>query len=140
MRIIAVAAVLTFVATGFADGVHGFSCYSYVDKKTFESKVSGEEIADTPAWLPEAENPPLSARSALKHARQQMETLVPDRHVRNLESIQLMDMGDHLHWIYIVEFERQYPEEVAVFGDHSVRIVVLMNGAVITPKLKEDAR
>jgi hypothetical protein len=137
MRILAFAAALSLVSTAVADSVHNYSCYSYIDGKTFESQVSPEEIARTPAWLPEAENPPLSARRAIQTSRQQMEAIVADRSVWRLDSVQLLDMGDHLHWMYLVEFERQYPEDVAVYGDHSLRILVLMDGTVITPKLKE---
>jgi hypothetical protein len=140
MRIITFAVVLSFVASAIGDEVHDYSSYSTVDEKHFESQVSRDEIAKTPVWLPEAENPPLSARRAIEAARKQMEALVHDRSVWRLESVQLLDMGDHLHWMYIVEFARQFPEDVAVYGDFSLRVLVLMNGAVITPRLREGKR
>lgn len=140
MRFITFAFMLSFVASAIGDEVHDYSSYSTVDEKAFESKVSSDVVAKTPTWSPEAENPPLSARRAIRVARKQMEALVHNPSVWRLDTIQLLDMGDHLHWMYIVEFERQYPPDFAVYGDHSLRILVLMNGVAITPRPKEVRR
>jgi hypothetical protein len=131
-------AVIGLESTAVGQIVHEFACYSYVDGKVFESRVSPEEIARTPAWPPEAENPPLAARRAMEAARQQMQAFATASRVWRLDSVQLLDMGDQTHWMYLVEYERQFPEDVAVTGDHSLRILVLMDGTAVTPKQKED--
>jgi len=39
-------------------------------------------------------------------------------------------MGDHLHWIYEIYFDRTYPADVAVFGADYFDMPVLMDGRV----------
>ena len=39
-------------------------------------------------------------------------------------------MGDHLHWIYEIHFDRTYPADVAVFGADYFDMPVLMDGRV----------
>ena len=50
-----------------------------------------------------------------------------------MDEIALVDSGDHLHWIYVVRFQRIYPEDVAVFGADYFNIAVLMDGTSIKP-------
>ena len=134
MRIITFAVMLISAASAIGGECRRCSFYSNVDEKTLVAEVTRDRIATTPIWLAKAENPPLSARRAIQLARKQMESLVADRNGWRLESVQLLDVGD-LHWMYLVEF-MQFSEDVAL-GDSTLRIPVLMDGAVIGPRPTE---
>jgi len=140
MQVFVFALVLAFASNALGDRLHGESFDSYVDHKHLVAEVSLDQLAKASAWQPDAENPPLSARRAIQVARKQMESLVADRAVWPLQNIQLLDMGDHIHWLYIVEFERQFPMTVAVYGDFSLRVPVLMDGVAVPLRPKEDKR
>jgi len=108
---------------------------SYADGKEFDFKITHDEIQRTPIWPVDVAFPPFSARKAQALARKQMDSLVSDGRKWPLERVCLEDMGDNLHWLYIVEFG--LPPSKAP-GLHSViedrfRIVVLMDGTVIKP-------
>ena len=106
------------------------------DGKDFSFTVSASDVTKTPIWAPTAEHPPLSPRQALGIARNQLRTLVKDADDWPLHEIGLTDMGDHLHWIYMVYFFRKYPPDVAVYGADHFYIPVLMDGRVIKPKVR----
>src|ERR1700719_3854211 len=99
-----------------------------------EFEETSELVAKTPVWAPGAETPPLSPRRAQKIASKQMKELVKDRKVWRFQQIDLIDMGDHLHWIYVVRFSRAYyGPHIAVFRGEYLHPVVLMDGTVVKP-------
>ena len=106
---------------------------SYAEGKEFLFKIV--DIQRMPTWPLDAAYPPFSARKAQMLARKQMDKLVSDGKEWPLERICLQDMGDNLHWIYVVEFGLPPSKSGGLHRTIEVtfRIVVLMDGTVIKP-------
>ena len=111
------------------------------DGRSLSFQVTSEVASKTPAWPPESENPPLSPRRAQEIARKGMQELVADPKAWRLDEIRLVDMGDHLHWIYVVHFMRVSGNDPARLSPDYLDTVVLMDGTFVKPTLvKSDQR
>ena len=135
MRAVTVAILVSAAALVFADEL----CLSTpaggkVDGKTFDYTVSRDDVIGTPIWPQKDEHPPLSPRRAQEIARKELGKLVKNIDEWSLRGIVLFDMGDHLHWIFKIHFDRTYPADVAVFGADYFDMPVLMDGKVIPPR------
>jgi len=102
--------------------------------KKYEFHITDQDLQKTPAWPSAQENPPLSVRRAIDIASNQLATLLPNGKDWRLYSVTMRPLEDR--WIYLVEFLEP------LRGDNPGRqlsagfqIVVLMNGATITPKV-----
>ena len=105
------------------------------DGRQFHFKVTDTDVLSAPAWAMNAPNPPLSARRAQEIARKQLDKFVREPSKWYFHELSLIDFGDHIHWLYVVRFERDYPADIAVtFGDY-FEIPVLMSGAIFQPKI-----
>jgi hypothetical protein len=105
--------------------------------KQFDFSVTDTAVKATPVWTPEATCPPLEPRRAIEIATTQLHDLVKDPAKWYFLQINLVDFGDHLHWVYVVMFDRQYPPDLAVYGGDYFQIPVLMNGATLKPKVRD---
>jgi hypothetical protein len=104
------------------------------DGKDFWFHVSAEVVKKTPAWMPTSSCPPLEPRQAIEIATKQLHGLVKNPSLWAFSQFALFHFSAD-HWVYIVEFDRHYPENVAVsFGDWFA-IPVLMSGSTIEPKV-----
>lgn len=135
--------VLLFIAFAIhtrADLVKDYSVYSLIGNPPGrESRVTREQLLKTPVWRVQDDSPPLSPRQADDLATARFQKLVKDVTLSKdtkffmRDSISLVDMGDNLHWVYVVSFKWTG----AVFGPPpQVRIMVLMDGTVIEPKVE----
>jgi len=130
--------VVTLCATRLMFGGGLFEIFPVSGKAndvSYEFNITAADVAHTPIWSAGSDNPPLSARSADNVARRQLQELVPTARDWVRRQVRLVAFGDNLHWIYVVEFEPPPLENVAEFGRDYMRIPVLFDGRVITPKL-----
>ena len=96
-------------------------------------------VKATPEWTRDTSCPPLDPRRAIEVATEQLNELVKEPGKWYFHQISLVDFGDHVHWIYIAMFDRQYPADIAVFGADYFQIPALMSGATLKPKVQSIA-
>jgi hypothetical protein len=119
------------------------SYYSYAFGKQYCFEITREMLAKSPSWTEQSDNPPLSARKAIRLADALRDRFVKDSEVLkwHLVSAQLEhDWGtatDTGKWWWLVNFEAH----VRVGGESGVpnhlRVIVRMDGTVIEPKIKD---
>ncbi len=134
MRALFVLAILSviLVARG-GELVEPFHAPGKANEKHYEFAVTRADIANTPIWSRESENPPLSPRRAGQIARTQLEELLPEGKAWLLREITLAQLGDDIHWLYLVTFE---PPPIGHPGEKDpdfMRIIVLMDGKTTPP-------
>jgi hypothetical protein len=112
-----------------------FSSYDFNQGKRYDFDVHHKDLAQTPPWRTEDEFPPLSPRSAEMSARAQLKELVtePERWNRGAIALHQLRGGDR--WIYIVHFSGFHPPGVVDGAVPQMRLVVLMDGRVIKPRI-----
>jgi hypothetical protein len=135
MRTFTLIAVL-FVATCVrAELIVSYSLSSYDSSagKRFDFEVTREQLLRAPPWAADQDSPPLSPRRAERLAATKLHELVSNRNAWERKQIILENMGDGVHWIYIVEYSRVGE----ILGGLSLpfRVVILMDGTVIEPKV-----
>jgi hypothetical protein len=130
--------VTFFLAMTYAVGgeLAGVNPTGKADGKQFSFSVVDTIVNATPAWTRDVPCPPLDPRRAIEIATKQLHELVKEPAKWYLHDISLQDFGDHLHWVYIAMFERQYPADMSVFGADYFQIPVLMSGATLNPKVQ----
>jgi hypothetical protein len=134
MRALVAVAVVILPLTSLASGdVTSVNPTGKADGKHFSFSVADTVVKDTPAWSPDAAFPPLEPRRAIEIATKQLHELVKEPAKWYFHEISLVDFGDHIHWIYVASFEREY--DTAVFGADYFNIPVLMSGATLKPKV-----
>jgi hypothetical protein len=132
---------IVFAVHARADLVEHHSEYSLMGTNVWDSRVTREQLLKAPAWPTQDDSPPLSPRQADALATAKFQkfvkeaTRLKDTKLFRRDSISLVDMGDGLHWVYVVSFEWTG----AIFGPPpQVRIMVLMDGTVIEPKVDTE--
>jgi hypothetical protein len=131
--------LIAFAIHARADLLEHYSVYSLIGNPPGrESRVTREQLLKTPVWRVQDDSPPLSPRRADVLATARFQKLVKDvtrsKDTKYFmrDSISLVDMGDNLHWVYVVSFMWTG----AISGPApQVRIMVLMDGTVIEPKV-----
>jgi hypothetical protein len=136
-RALAFAFLVLPVASAIAGELLGTNPSGKADGKQFNFSVTEKAVKAAPAWPRDASCPPLEPRRAIEIAAKQLRDLVKEPGKWYFHEISLVDFGDHLHWVYIVMFDREYPEDVAVFGADYFQIPVLLSGATIKPEVRE---
>jgi hypothetical protein len=133
-RLLAIAATLAVSAAGL-----GFdrSVGSYAFSKQYWVTIPREALDKSPSWNDDADNPPLSARKAIKLATQMKDSLVKDSKDFKwvLSTASLEPVGDD-KWFWLINFEAQFQGGLLDGHPHFLRLVVLMDGTVIKPQVK----
>jgi hypothetical protein len=102
--------------------------------KTYQFRISDEDLQKTPVWQPGQENPPLSARRAINLATQQITSLLPNGKNWRVYAVTLRPIEDR--WIYLVDFlEPLRNDGVAQQLSAGFQTVILMNGIAVTPRV-----
>lgn len=112
-----------------------FSSYDFSQGKRYDFEVYEDDLALTPSWRADEEFPPLSPRKAEASARGQLKKLIEqsERWTRGGIALEQMSGGDK--WVYIVYFSGFHPPGVIDGMVPQMRLVVLMNGRVIEPRI-----
>ena len=134
---VVVALVGAMAWTVLAD--QGFDSYDYQTNRHFMVWAEDGALRRAPPWKPEAENPPLSPRKAMRLADVKKRQLVKDRADFNwrLRSIELVP-GDGDRWFWLVNYEEQprlRPGTGASGPWSELRLIVLMDGTVVEPEV-----
>ena len=108
-------------------------CISSFQNKQYELIVTQPDLDDAPLWSDEQENPPLSARAAVAHARE-VAKKVPNSQDWKVSRILLERSGNRGQWIYIVQFTTYYKDTILLGSGNLFDVPVLLNGK--TPNLK----
>ena len=119
--------------------------YSYAFKKQYVSTVTWEQISAAPAWKQDEENPPVSARKAIRLATKVKDSLVKDdEHFGwRMRSVELHEWGGD-YWYWVATYEAILQGGRASSGQPSqIRLIVLMDGTAVKPAVnpwppKED--
>jgi hypothetical protein len=102
--------------------------------KTYEFRISDEDLQKTPAWPPGQENPPLSARRAIDIATKQIATLLPNGKNWRVYAVTLRPIEDR--WIYLIDFLEPLRNDGATQQlSAGFQTVVLMNGVAVVPRV-----
>src|SRR5262245_41196782 len=102
---------------------------SYHGGNRYDFNITSEDLNKTPIWSTDQDNPPLATRSALKMASQYIQKLLANGERWAVHNVELVPMGEH--WVYLVGFYKG--DRPGLFSPF--RIVVLMNGEVVEPKV-----
>ena len=108
---------------------------SYALRHDYDTTIPDDELEKTPRWKEADENPPVSARKAMRLANALADKLEPDTDdfKRELESLALCAHDGKWYW------RAEYEWHVIKGGSTGIlpnlTIIVLMNGAVVQPKV-----
>jgi hypothetical protein len=112
--------------------------FSYAFSKQYSVTVSSDALENSPSWKDDAENPPLSAKKAIKLATEMKDSLVKDSKdfKWSLESTSLRPAsGDK--WYWLVSYEARFQGAGSTGVPHNLRLIVLMDGKVIKPEVRK---
>ncbi len=110
---------------------------SYAFSKRYDVTISGDALEKSPAWKDDAENPPLSARKAIKLANEMKDSLVKDSKdfKWTLQSASLEPAGDG-KWYWLVHYDAVFQGSSTGIPNR-LRLVILMDGTVIKPVVRD---
>ena len=112
-----------------------FSSYDFNQSKRYDFGIFEDDLSRTPPWRTEEEFPPLSPRKAEASARDQLKKLVEQSERWNRRSIALHQMTGGDKWVYVIHFSGFHPRGVIDGPVPEMKLVVLMNGQVIDPRI-----
>ena len=133
-----IASILLLAVPG-ADPEPKVGVYSYHLGKKYAVLVTQAALDKAPVWKADADDPPLSARKAMKAAGAARARLVPDTAdwKWDLRSAALWEASPG-RWYWEVTFVAEYPRGGVVGRAPTLRLVVLMDGTVVEPEVSED--
>jgi hypothetical protein len=128
-----VVATALLAAYGYADISHA----SYGFGKQYWVTISRNALEKSPSWSEDSDNPPLAAKKAIKLANEMRDTLVNDTKDYKwiIRDVSLVPDGDG-KWYWLVNYEARFPF-MASGVPPNLRLVVLMDGTVIRPEVKD---
>ena len=102
--------------------------------KKYEFRIPEQDLLKTPAWVPDQDNPPLSARRAIDIAKEEIAALLPNGKDWRLYEVTLRPLDDH--WVYLVQFlEPLRPDGGGQQLSNGFQVVVLMDGVAVMPRI-----
>jgi len=102
--------------------------------KKYEFRIPEQDLLKTPAWAPDQDNPPLSARRAIDIAKEEIAALLPNGKDWRLYEVTLRPLDDH--WVYLVQFlEPLRPDGGGQQLSNGFQVVVLMDGVAVMPRI-----
>jgi hypothetical protein len=113
-----------------------------IGNDTYEVHVRDEDLLKAPEWKADADNPPVSARKAIRLASQAKDTLVKDTPMYKWEfaKADLCLDQDTQRWYWLILFEGRLRNGEAEEDAPTRLIGVLMNGTVLKPTLDKPRR
>lgn len=102
---------------------------SYYSGNRYDFRLTHKQLLNTPAWLEDEPNPPLSPRVAQSAAMNYLRTLFDNATAWRLEEIKLVPLIER--WVYVVSFTPPPPPNVADYMSTPFGIVVTMDGTAI---------
>ena len=103
---------------------------SYFSGNRYDFRLTHKQLLNTPAWLEDELNPPLSPRMAQSAALNYLRTLFDNATAWRLEEIKLVPLIER--WVYVVSFTPPPPPNTADHMSTPFGIVVTMDGNAVT--------
>ena len=103
---------------------------SYYAGNRYDFRLTREQLSNTPAWLEEEPNPPLSPRTAQNAALAYLNTLFDNASAWRIEEIKLVPLRER--WVYVVSFTPPLPRNCQDCLTTPFSVVVTMDGNAIT--------
>jgi hypothetical protein len=137
--LIAIGAGLVLLADNVRlfDEPGGATFASYAFDTQYRTSVGGELLRKTPTWGRFAENPPLSAKDALRAADKMKDELVEDTdkyewHLRSLD----LTPGGGRWWYWMAHYQARPRQGVGSSEiHHELKLAVLMDGTAVKPEV-----
>ncbi len=125
--------VVSWLATNL--GQADYHLTSIAVGKQYVVTITQRALDESPGWDDKAENPPLSAKKALKLATDMKNSLVKDSDKLKwqLESLSLKPLPDG-KWYWLANYEARNQGHIEGRPE-SLRLVVLMDGTAIQPEV-----
>lgn len=125
-RSVAVMLVIVLAPPAVADTTYSFN----VGPKQYTVTILRAAVEKAPAWKADADDPPLSARKALRAAAAALAQLVPERRDENwkLAALELTPVDGG--WVWTAAYK---PLILVATPRSHFRLTVLMDGTVIDP-------
>jgi len=128
---------IALISSSFAPMDRGYSTTygSTVAGKQYLVTVTQRALEKAPVWKDDAENPPLSARKAIRLADQLKSKLADDtdKWKWDRETASLVEWVPG-RWYWLVSYEGRPTDGIASGNMPRVQLVVLMDGTVVEPK------
>jgi len=99
--------------------------------KSYDFRITHEQLAKSPRWSEDAPNPPLSARQAKAAAILCLKGLFDDADQWRLENISLTPISET--WMYTVAFTEPPPTDCKDCPSFPFTVPVIMDGVAVTP-------
>ena len=135
MNALALLAYCTLTPASCTAGETVATFSSYHDGKRFDAVVTGAQLDDSPAWTEDADCPPLSPREAISLAAAYLPKMIEGGESWRRDDVTLTEVGGGRKWVYSVQFHGHHPPGVFDGSVPAVRIIVLMNGRVVAPRI-----
>jgi hypothetical protein len=103
---------------------------SYYSGNRYDFRLTHEQLANTPAWLEDDPNPPLSPRTAKNAALTYLRTLFDNASTWRVHEIKLVPLTER--WVYLVSFTPPLPRDCQDCLTTPFSVVVTMDGNAIT--------
>ena len=130
MRQIAVLALMVGSLCGTALCQYSAEFSSYYSGNRYDFRLTQEQLSNTPAWLEDEPNPPLSARTAKSAALTYLGTLFDNASTWRVNEIKLVPLTER--WVYVVSFTPPLPRDCQDCLTALFSVVVTMDGNAVT--------
>jgi hypothetical protein len=132
---IAMLALMVFTLCGSAPCQYSAEFSSYYSGKRYDFRLTREQLSNTPAWLEDELNPPLSPRTAKNAALTYLIALFDNASAWRVNEIKLVPLSER--WVYVVSFTPPMPRDCQDCLSTPFSVVVTMDGnapkAVVSP-------
>ena len=130
MKRVAALALMMGAFCGIAMSQQAAEFSSYYSGNRYDFRLSHKQLLNTPAWLDNEPNPPLSPRTAQNAALSYLKKVFDDAGAWRLEEIKLVVLTER--WVYVVSFMPPTPPNCMDCLTSPFGIVVTMDGKVVT--------
>lgn len=130
MKQIAMLALVVSTLCGTALSQYSAEFSSYYSGNRYDFRLTREQLLNTPAWLEDEPNPPLSPRTAKNTALSDLRTLFDNSSAWSVNEIKLVSLSER--WVYVVSFTPPLPRGCQDCLTAPFSVVVTMDGNAIT--------
>jgi len=101
--------------------------------KHYKISIDERMVSSSPSWnRPDAKQPPLSIKEALRISEKSLLKYVDDPKQWRVDTVALRSIGKKSKWYYLISW---HPQWSGYIGD-GIYIAVLMNGVPVEPKVE----
>jgi hypothetical protein len=138
MKRIAILALVVGGLSGAALCQNSAEFSSYYSGHRYDFRLTSEQLSNTPAWMEDEPNPPLSPRDAKAAALTVLKGLLDNAVSWRIGEIKLVPVGER--WVYLVSFDPPLPRDCRDCMTTPFSVVVTMDGNALTPAVSRWPR